>query len=564
MMVLLSPTRMARELNTLCESIAKEVNILPDNIILPDVIIVQDLPQSSCDVATPNGQLSATVDGGRNEITDPGLYTFTWYSGPTATGAPIGNASTLTDAAAGEYTVEVQNLVSNCSNTAIFFVEDAKDLLQLQISVSVSPVTLCTTDNGVLEVRVINHPDVGNFQFDWTGPNGFAMTGAMLGNVSPGSYSVVATDITGTYCPSLIADGIIVDATVLPPVTILKDNPLTNCDITKLNGQLSANVNNRVGGFDFDWYDGANTTGTIMHQGNIYSQLNVGTYTVKVTDQLTLCINTASEDITDGTVTPPTPTALVLNNLNDCINPDGEVTANVDGGILGYAFDWYDGSTIGTSPDETTAGYTNLDLGDYTVTAKDLVTGCISGPATVPITDQRIYPEFEYDIVPANCDTNNGAIELVFLDAYQVQEVTWFDASTGVELDRATNLYSYPAGDYEVTVTTFFGCETDGQASIGTEITNYNGISANGDNQNDDFHIDCIKLFPNNNVKIFNRSGVLVYEADFYNNDEIVFRGVGENGVYLIGEDLPDGTYFYIIDKGDGSRPKTGYLELMR
>ena len=181
----------------------------------------------------------------------------------------------------------------------------------------------------------------------------------------------------------------------------------------------------------------------------------------------------------------------------------------------------------------------------------------------MPITDERIYPEFEYETVAANCEVSNGAIELVFSDAFDVKEVAWFDDS-GMEVDRATNLYNYPPGNYEVTVTTFFGCETDGKAFIGTEITNYNGISANGDGLNDDFQIDCITLFPNNNVKIFNRAGILVYEADNYNNAEIVFRGIGENGVYLLGEDLPDGTYFYIIDKGDGSRPGTGYLELMR
>ena len=81
---------------------------------------------------------------------------------------------------------------------------------------------------------------------------------------------------------------------------------------------------------------------------------------------------------------------------------------------------------------------------------------------------------------------------------------------------------------------------------------------------NDDFQIDCITLFPNNNVKVFNRAGILVYEADGYNNREIIFRGVGERGLYMIGEDLPDGTYFFIINKRDGSRPATGYLELMR
>ena len=42
------------------------------------------------------------------------------------------------------------------------------------------------------------------------------------------------------------------------------------------------------------------------------------------------------------------------------------------------------------------------------------------------------------------------------------------------------------------------------------------------------------------------------------------FTGIGENGVYLAGRELPDGTYFYIIDKRDGSDAIAGYLELIR
>ena len=57
---------------------------------------------------------------------------------------------------------------------------------------------------------------------------------------------------------------------------------------------------------------------------------------------------------------------------------------------------------------------------------------------------------------------------------------------------------------------------------------------------------------------------MLVYEADGYNNDDIVFSGIGEKGVYPSGNELPVGTYFYVIDKRDGSKPKTGYLELAK
>ena len=48
------------------------------------------------------------------------------------------------------------------------------------------------------------------------------------------------------------------------------------------------------------------------------------------------------------------------------------------------------------------------------------------------------------------------------------------------------------------------------------------------------------------------------------NNSQISFRGIGEEGIYLGSKELPVGTYFYIIDKRDGSKPKSGFLELTR
>jgi large repetitive protein len=121
----------------------------------------------------------------------------------------------------------------------------------------------------------------------------------------------------------------------------------------------------------------------------------------------------------------------------------------------------------------------------------------------------------------------------------------------------------YP-GWYGVEVMTTKGCVKDGRVEVPTDIRNYNLITQNQDNKNDAFVIDCISRFPNNNVKVFNRSGILVYDADGYDNISIVFDGYGKNGLYMAGNMLPVGTYFYIIDKRDGSKPRTGYLELVR
>ena len=296
------------------------------------------------------------------------------------------------------------------------------------------------------------------------------------------------------------------------------------------------------------------------------SNLAAGDYTVVVTDLTTLCVNTAQGTVTDGTLTPPSPDIEILAHQTNCsppLDPNGGLTVSVGGDVLGYIFNWYNGNAVTATPDYTGVDYLNLAAGIYTVTATDIQTGCVSEPISAEILDQTVIPEFTFTIKPANCEDSNGFIEIDWADNYPIKDVIWYDDS-GQELDRATNLYDYPAADYTVEVITQQGCSNTGVATIPTEITNYNGISANGDGLNDDFQIDCITLFPNNNVKIFNRAGIKVYDRDGYDNNSIVFSGLGEKGLYWNGEELPDGTYFYIIDKGDGSRPVTGYLELIR
>jgi hypothetical protein len=64
-------------------------------------------------------------------------------------------------------------------------------------------------------------------------------------------------------------------------------------------------------------------------------------------------------------------------------------------------------------------------------------------------------------------------------------------------------------------------------------------------------------------VKIFNRAGTLVYEAEGYDNVETYFDGQSNKGISLMGTNLPDGTYFFIIDKRNGTKPIAGYLEVV-
>ena len=247
------------------------------------------------------------------------------------------------------------------------------------------------------------------------------------------------------------------------------------------------------------------------------------------------------------------------------------MTASVGGITFNYTFDWYDGAVATGGIDFSGIDYFSRDVGPYSVTATDQVTGCISPAATVTVLDKRVMPEFTFTTTPSYCsDTGKpkgaGSIQLNLTSGGDViiDKVFWTNLSNNMPAGSGVEVYDLFPGFYQADAVTSEGCTNTGTAEVKTEISPYNGMSVNGDSQNDNFIIDCITSFPNNNVKIFNRNGIMVYETDGYNNADLSFKGLGEKGFYLQGVQLPVGTYFYIIDKRDGSRPIAGYLELNR
>ncbi len=82
-------------------------------------------------------------------------------------------------------------------------------------------------------------------------------------------------------------------------------------------------------------------------------------------------------------------------------------------------------------------------------------------------------------------------------------------------------------------------------------------FTPNDDGVNDVLIIPCLETenFPQNKIIIFNEWGAVVYTSSPYQND---WDG------RVSGDPLPVGTYFYIMDFGDGSTPKKTFLVLER
>ena len=90
----------------------------------------------------------------------------------------------------------------------------------------------------------------------------------------------------------------------------------------------------------------------------------------------------------------------------------------------------------------------------------------------------------------------------------------------------------------------------------------YNAVSPNGDGLNDYWRIDSIEAFPNNKVNIFDRYNNLIFEMNGYDNDQKSWSGQINHS--LIKGTASDGTYYYVMDLGDGSGLQSGYIVLRK
>lgn len=101
------------------------------------------------------------------------------------------------------------------------------------------------------------------------------------------------------------------------------------------------------------------------------------------------------------------------------------------------------------------------------------------------------------------------------------------------------------------------GCDTSA-VEIEIKCTRpviHNGFSPNEDGINDFFKITQLEHFPKNKLSVFNRWGNLVFQRKAYANTW--------DGKDFSGADLPDGTYFYYLDLGNG-QSMDGFVQIRR
>ncbi|MGL2965582.1 choice-of-anchor J domain-containing protein [Flavobacterium sp. XGLA_31] len=126
--------------------------------------------------------------------------------------------------------------------------------------------------------------------------------------------------------------------------------------------------------------------------------------------------------------------------------------------------------------------------------------------------------------------------------------------SSGQVVGNTQSINALTADTYTVTVT-INGCSSEQDVIVepaDLACVIQKGISVNGDGYNDAFDLSGFNV---KKITIFNRYGMEVYSKTDYTNQ---WKGESDNG-----DELPDGTYYYVFDRANGET-RTGWIYINR
>ena len=267
--------------------------------------------------------------------TDAGTPGYLWSPGGATTASITVSPGTTTI-----YTVVVTDGVTGCTNTA-------------SGTVTVNPLPTVSVNSGTVcvgsSITLTATTGAATPSYLWS-PGGATTVSISVSPASTTVYSVLVTDgVTG--CTNTASGTVTVNP--LPTVSV---NSVTVC--SNIPGVLTAATS--AANPAYLWTPGAQTTASVTN-----TPTSTTVYTVRVTDGVTGCTNSASGTIT---VQPRTTATALTANQTNC--PGGNVIFTTTAGGTGpFTYVWRkNGSALGeTSATLTLPGVTTADTATYSV-----------------------------------------------------------------------------------------------------------------------------------------------------------------------------------------------------
>jgi len=508
---------------------------------------------ASCGIA--NGSITGITIGDAT-----GTISYKWYAHDPITGniinTVIGTAADLVDVEGGRYTLVVTDQ-GGCSPVNRLFTIGVNNIIVIS-SGTITPGT-CGLNNGIIDNVTIANAD----RYEWinASTNETIALGAYaagvsirIANLAPGAYILKASNSTSVCSyPRTFTVPLQVPQVFTYTPTVVN----TTCELN--NGSISLNftfnATNPVP-TRFQWKDemGNDYQGTLRELRN----LPVGAYNLFVYDMnnCQTIIGPYTINATPKLVIQPGSGTIVQDG---CGLRRGSVTnLQITGGLGEYTYRWLNaaGQVV-----QTTRDLINVSDGTYRLEVKDRST-CgiatseeytvvnINFPLATPVAkDIRVC--YVSDIVLPVVGAEEGTYQLF---ASLADEYPILEANNGI-----FNFKVSKTGDYHIRRK--LGVCLSDFVKVHIEVTHDNleignVITPNGDGLNDTWMLKGLPDFKGNNIKIYARSGQLVYEAT--GNYTKPFDGV------FRGKELPAGVYFYVIDLRAECKPISGSITLLR
>ena len=354
-----------------------------------------------------NGTITLTVNGG----TAP--YSFLWNDGNTNQ-----NRISLNDA---NYSVTVSD-VNGCSTTSSATITSPS-----QLFVSLTPTHIIC--NGAVTGAVMLTRSGGNPGYSYTWNNN--SVNQNLTGMSAGFYQVTVTDASNC--------SVVASTTINEPAPISLGVNVTNVGcFSGSNGAINVVVGGGNGGYVYNWSNGSTT--------NNISNLSAGNYTISVTDSMNCAVNLML------TVSQAQPIVLAETHTNTSCSGgnNGAIDVTVSGGMIGFTYNWSNGSN-----NQDVSG---LTAGTYTVTVFDGNNCSATLATTITEPSAIVLTAATTDVACHN--GNTGAINLTTNGGVGPFNFNWSNAA------NSQNISNLVANTYTVTATDANNCSSSLSTAI--------------------------------------------------------------------------------------------------
>ncbi|MBQ6276784.1 MAG: gliding motility-associated C-terminal domain-containing protein [Bacteroidales bacterium] len=382
--------------------------------------------------------------------------------------------------------------------------------------------------NGSISVTNVNNGHEP-YSYNWNNNQ----TGATAINLAAGNYQVTVTDDHNCTATATIS--------ITQPEALTVEGSVKNASCIGLcDGRIAVEANGGTPSYSYRW-----STGYDMAE---LTELCAGTYNLTVTDA-----NGCSTNRSYTIIQPDQMTASATATDVTCYaGNDGKITVSVSGGTAPYSYalnEYMSESTTSNILNQVSAGHHVVYIRDArNCTARAEVT--INSP-------ERLLAESE--IVKTSCkEASDGEIHVTAIGGHPPYYVTT-DAISEQPIADNPAITGLRSGTYHLIVTDASGCSYSLKNIRIPENLNEcihvpNVFTPNDDGINDTWEITHIDMYPDAKIFVYNRWGQKMYEGN----------GTSEywNGEYR-GKKVPAGTYFYVVELGEGHNTYSGPLSIL-